>query len=94
MLTVPQPTLSFEDAGGGVAALEKPVTVQVGPVLDGTTALGPAGLGSYGYFMYRTAASGSSIQLWDGGAKNWVADPGPALSAYTPAQFAFKQGSL
>ena len=34
-LAVPAPTLSFEDAGGGAAALERPLTVLLGPVTDG-----------------------------------------------------------
>jgi hypothetical protein len=92
ILTVPKPILRFEAAGGGVAALEKPVTVMVGPVKDGATVVGADKLAIYGLFTYRRLTSGAGIELWDGDAKTWLPDPGAFLKGKKTSQLAFKQG--
>lgn len=87
-LTVPQPTLTFEDAGGGVAVLEKPITVLIGPVAEaGGTALTPAGLSVFGLSLRRRTAPGAQLEVWDDGPKSWAVDqsgrlPKPIALAY------------
>jgi hypothetical protein len=86
-LAVPQPTLSFEDAGGGSAALEKPVTVSLGPVMDSGSALAPAALRTFGLSLRRRTAPGAQLEVWDDGAKAWSPEhpgdePKPIALAY------------
>jgi hypothetical protein len=91
-MTIPKPTLQFEDAGGGTAALEKPVNVLIGEVKEGTTALGPDLLATFGLFSYRRATSGAGLEIWDDGAKQWKPDPGTAVDSIKPSMLANKQG--
>ena len=92
MMIVPKPTLQYEDAGGGTAALEKPVNVLIGDVKDAGASIGADKLGTFGLFTYRRAASGGSQEIWDDGAKQWKPDPGIALDALKPAILANKAG--
>jgi len=92
MITIPKPTLQFEDAGGGVAALEKPVNVLIGDVKQGTALLDPAALATFGLFSYRRATSGAGLEIWDDAAKQWKPDPGNAVDAFKPTPLANKQG--
>ncbi len=87
-LLVPKPALRFDDAGGGAAALEKPVTVVMGAVTDGTSPLAPDGLATFGLFVYRRSASGAGREIWDDAAKVWKPDPGSALDALRPTALA------
>ena len=92
MITVPKPSLQFEDAGGGAAPLEKPVTVQVGEVKNGAGPLGPEKLAIFGLFPYRRLTSGASLEIWDDGAKAWKPDPGAIVGTLKSSQLAFKPG--
>jgi hypothetical protein len=86
-LTVPQPTLTFDDAGGGAAALEKPVTVLLGPVTEAGAAVTPGSLSGFGLRLRRRSAAGAQVEVWDDGAKSWApeqpgAQPKPIALAY------------
>jgi hypothetical protein len=88
-VVVPAPVLTFEDAGGGAAALEKPVTVTFAAVTRDGVPLGPADLTAPGFVVTRRIAAGAAVQVWDDAAKAWVADaPGspvvPLALAYQP----------
>ena len=50
-VVVPAPVLTFEDAGGGAAALEKPVTVTFAAVTRDGVPLGPADLTASGFVV-------------------------------------------
>jgi hypothetical protein len=92
-LAVPQPTVTFDDAGGGTAALEKPVTVLLGPVTDSGVAVTPAALTRSGIALRRRAAAGAQVEIWDDGAKSWLPET-PALSdnSAKPIAVAYKPG--
>lgn len=78
VLTVPAPTLSFEDAGGGAAALEKPVNVLLDAVTKGSAPVAAAALAGFGFCVRRRAAAGAQLEIWDDGAKAWsVEQAGP-----------------
>lgn len=89
-LAVPQPTLSFDDAGGGAAALEKPITVLIGPVATDGTALTPDGLSVFGLSLRRRRAPGAQLEVWDDSAKSWAADQ-PGRQA-APITLAYRAG--
>lgn len=93
MLTVTKPALAYEHSPGA-AALERPLTVLVERVSasdEPGRALGPAALATFGFFVYRRAQAGAAPELWDTAAKQWIADPGPALAGRAPERFAYKQ---
>lgn len=73
-IAVPAPTLDYEDAGAGAAALEKPVTVLFAPVTADGTELGPAQLAGYGFTVVRRASPGSVPEVWDDKGKRWLPD--------------------
>jgi hypothetical protein len=86
-LTVPQPTLVFDDAGGGAAALEKPVTIQLAAVTEAAVPVTPAALTTFGYSVQRRTAPGALPEVWDDASKAWVPDqpsghPKPVALAY------------
>lgn len=89
VLAVPQPTLTFDDAGGGAAALEKPVTVLLGPVTEAGTAVTPAALSGFGLRLRRRGVAGAQLEVWDDGTKSWAPEqpggqPKPIALAYKP----------
>jgi hypothetical protein len=93
VLSVPAPALAYEDAGGGAAALELPVSVLLGPVTAtgaGPGTLGPAALSVFGYLVQRRTAPGILPELWDDTAKAWVPD-GPG-AAVPPVPLAHRDG--
>ena len=49
VLMVPTPTLTFDDAGGGAAALEKPVNVLLGAVTEAGTPVTPVVIATAGF---------------------------------------------
>ncbi len=76
-LTIPSPQLVL-DPPGGPAALEKPVTVQLGPIAyPDAQAVAQAEVKKAGAFVYRGPIGGE--ELWDDGAKQWK--PAPADQA-------------
>jgi hypothetical protein len=89
ILTVPTPALEFEPVGPGVALLEKPVNLSVGPVVAEGAALEPVGMKTYGFVVLRRLASGSPSELWDPTGKTWVPDPGPDLGGAELTQLAY-----
>jgi hypothetical protein len=98
-LTVPKPTLTFEDAGGGSAALEKPLTVLLGPVTDAGGTVSPPALSSFGLSLRRRNAPGAQLEVWDDGAKSWSpeqpgGEPKPIALAYKPGDPRPWQGIL
>ena len=92
MLTINAPQL-LTDPPSGPAALEKPVTVKLGPILfaDGQEATALQ-LKKVGVFVYRSAGSGE--ELWNEQAQAWQAVPASAaaLAALLPVPLAFKEG--
>jgi hypothetical protein len=86
-LAVPQPTLTFEDAGGGAAALEKPVTVLLGAVTEAGAPVTPAALTAFGLNLRRRSTAGAQVEMWDDGTKSWAPEqpgmrPKPIALAY------------
>jgi hypothetical protein len=90
VLTVPQPTLAFDDAGGGAAALEKPVTVLIGPVTETGTPVTPPVLASFGLAVRRRTSAGAPVEIWDDAAKAWGPEQPAALPK--PVAVAYKGG--
>ncbi|MDQ4054028.1 MAG: hypothetical protein M3237_15185 [Actinomycetota bacterium] len=88
-LTVPAPALEFEPVGPGVALLEKPVTLSVGPVLAEGGVLDPVGMETYGFVVLRRFSAGSPSELWDQARRTWVPDPGPDLGGAELTQLAY-----
>jgi hypothetical protein len=94
VLAVPRPTVTFDDVGGGAAALEKPLTVLLGPVTESGAALTPAALTRSGLALRRRTAPGAQVEIWDDGAKSWgpeaPAVPASSVSPPKPIAVAYK----
>ena len=90
MLTAAPPALAYEGAPG-VATLEKPVDVLVGPVDADGTILGPGRLRTFGYFLYRRAGAGTGVEVWDDTGKRW-APAGDGGAVPVPAALAYQEG--
>lgn len=88
MLTAAIPVLDFEGAETGVATLEKPVDVRVGPVTADGATLGPEALATFGFFVYRRAAPGAALDVWDDRGKVWNSED--AATEAAPAQLAYQ----
>ncbi|MEP6817666.1 MAG: hypothetical protein ABI873_19180 [Marmoricola sp.] len=88
-LLIPTPTLGYEPVTPGIAVLEKPVNLSVGPVLLGGTPLAPVGLTASGYFTFRRATPSSPSEVWDSDHKAWVLDPAPDLAHLKATELAF-----
>jgi hypothetical protein len=91
MIAVSKPALAYEGSPGP-AALERPLTVLVAPVISSGRPLAPDAVATSGFFVYRRTQPGAAPELWDTGAKLWTADPGPALAGRAPTAFAYMQG--
>jgi hypothetical protein len=91
-LTVPTPTLKYDDAGGGRAALENPVQVLCAPVTfpDGSV-LKQEDLGMAGFLAYRMMNAGMLWEVWNGDTKEWVAQAG-AESTLKKEPLTYKEG--
>ena len=89
-IAVPAPTLHYQDAGAGAAALEKPVTVLFAPVTSGGTALGPAQLAGYGFLVVRRTSPGSVPEVWDDKGKRWL--PDQPVTPATPVALSYRDG--
>jgi hypothetical protein len=88
-ITVPAPTLAFDDAAPGVAMLEKPIELRSAPVtLADGTALGPDRVAA-GYFVYRRSGPSAAAEIWDESAGVWKNTATANASALQPAPFAF-----
>ncbi|HKP51317.1 MAG TPA: hypothetical protein VJ183_01550 [Chloroflexia bacterium] len=69
--------MKYEDAGGGRAALENPVEVLcASPTFPDGSTFGQADLGTAGFLVYRMMSAGALWEVWDGNAKEWVAQTG------------------
>ncbi|MFC6705784.1 hypothetical protein [Flexivirga alba] len=90
VLTVPAPALKFDDAGGGAAVLEKPVTVLLGPVTAAGDPVAPSALTGFGFAVVRRRTAGAATEVWDDQGKHWLPDT-PA-SAATPIALAYRVG--
>jgi hypothetical protein len=88
ILSVPKPKLTFDDAGGGAAAIEKPVTITSDAVTQNGSPIGVEALGIFGLLAYRRLSSGASQEMWDDGAKTWIADPGGSITEKQPIKIA------
>jgi hypothetical protein len=84
MLTVPLPRLAYEPLAPGVAAAEQPLSVTVGPVLDGPRPQTPVELRTFGLVGYRRSAPGALLDVWDPEGKQWWPE-GTAVAAETLA---------
>jgi hypothetical protein len=89
-LTVPTPTLRFDDAGGGAAALEKPVTVLLGAVTEAGSAVPLTAMAASGFLASRRTAPAAQAEVWDDAAKAWVPDQ-PGATAQ-PVALTYKDG--
>ena len=100
MLTVTKPALTYEGAETGFATLEKPMNLGVGPVTSDGVTVGPEGLSTYAYFVYRRSNPGAALDIWDDGAKAWTSESVtgmnrvPTRLAYQPDDIAPWQGIL
>lgn len=99
VLTVPQPTLQFEDAGAGMAALEKPMTVLISAVTEAGTHITPPVLTSFGFCLRRRTSAGAQLEIWDDAAKAWAVEqpaeqPKPVALAYKASDPSPWQGVL
>jgi hypothetical protein len=90
MLTIATPNLDYEQLAAGVAAMEKPLSVGLGPVLADGNALGSADLKVAGLLAFRRAAPGATTEVWNRDAKRWEPDPTPDLSAVSTEMLAFR----
>jgi hypothetical protein len=89
-IAVPAPTLRYQDAGGGAAALEKPVTVLFAAVTADGTALGPAQLAGFGFLVARRTSPGSEPEVWDDKGKRWL--PDQPVSPAAPVALSYRDG--
>jgi hypothetical protein len=83
MLTAPAPQLAY-DGMPGVATLELPVTITIGPVTDNGVVQEPVALESFGLLTYRHPTSWLT-EVWDAAAKVWLPEVAPAQ----PTQLAY-----
>jgi len=87
VLTIPAPTLAFEPQAPGVAALELPLTVALGPVSRDGAVLEPQDLATFGLVSYRTLTPGSLPEVWGAAEKQWLPDPGQESPVAQPLAF-------
>jgi len=90
VLTVTPPAIAYEGRETGLATLEKPVDVLVGPVTSDGEVVGAEGLAEFTYFVYRRSSPGSGLDIWDDASKTWT--PEEVSMARTPTQLAYVQG--
>jgi hypothetical protein len=90
MLNVSTPVLEYEGKETGLAVLEKPVNVSVGAVtLDGKI-LGPDGLATFAFYVYRRAAPGAAFDIWDDATSAWTSELDTGIER-KPTQLAYQQ---
>ncbi len=87
MLTVPDPTLAYEPLAAGVAALEMPLTVLLGPVSRDGVALELPDLATFGLVTFRRSNNGSLPEVWAPQSKQWLPDAGPDPVTSQPLAF-------
>ena len=93
MLNSPPPVLAYEGRDTGLAALEKPIDVMVGPVtFDGET-LGPDRLTTFAYFVYRRVAPGAAYDIWDDKTSTWSSELDTSAPR-KPTQLAYQPEEL
>ena len=93
MLNAMPPVLAYEGRDTGVAALEKPIDVMVGPItFDGET-LGPDRLATFAYFVYRRAAPGAAYDIWDDETSSWSSELDASVTR-KPTQLAYQPENL
>jgi len=89
MLTAMPPVLAYEGRDTGIAALEKPIDVNVGGVtFDGET-LGPDRLSTFAFFVYRRVVPGAAYDIWDDETSTWSSELDTRMSR-KPTQLAFE----
>ena len=92
MLHVMPPTLSYEGQETGFAALAKPIDLLVGSATSNGTVVGPEGLATFGYYVYRRSSPGSGLDIWDDATSAWTSelvtgiDRVPTQLAYEPEE--------
>jgi hypothetical protein len=89
MLTAMPPLLAYEGRDTGVAALEKPIDVMVGPVRSDGEILGPDRLATFAYFVYRRLASGAAYDIWDDESSMWSSELDTTIKR-KPTQLAYQ----
>ncbi len=88
MLTVPVPSVAYEPVAPGVAALELPVTVALGPVTDDGRVLEPPDLAAFGLVVQRRLVPWALPETWDPTAGAWMTAPSDlAATPYAPVAF-------
>ncbi len=91
MLDVTRPTLAYEGQATGPATLEKPVNVLVAPVASNGDVVGPEGLATFAYYVYRRPSAGSSLDVWDDATKLWTPETTTGVDR-TPTLLAYQAG--
>jgi hypothetical protein len=91
MLGVMPPSLAYEGKETGFAALEKPVDVVVGPVTSDGAVVGPEGLATFAYHIYRRAAPGAALDIWDAATSAWTSELVTDIER-APTQLAYRPG--
>ncbi len=88
MLTVPAPSLAYEPVGPGVAALELPITVTLGPITADGRTLEPPDLAVFGLVVRRRLVPWALPETWDPAAGTWLAAPTEvATTPFAPVAF-------
>jgi hypothetical protein len=89
-LPTPSPVLAFEDAGDGIAMLEKPIELRASPVslADGSS-LRPDRLTAAGFFVFRRTAPAATAEVWDEASGAWRNAASLPIAGLEPAPFAF-----
>ena len=93
VLSAMPPLLAYEGHETGVAALEKPIDVLVGPVTSDGETLGPDRLKTFAYFVYRRTAPGAAYDIWDEETSTWSSELDTGMSR-KPTQLAFQQEEI
>jgi hypothetical protein len=92
-LTIGVPTLEFEEAGTGIALLEKPVTVATGEVRNGDGGvLENFKFAASGFLTYRTRAAGAEVEVWNESAGLWQAEAGVDIDTLPTNAMIYNQG--
>jgi hypothetical protein len=85
MIDVDAPTLAYAGVPG-IAALEFPLEVLIGPVKSMGAVAGPESMNVFQYVVYRRLSSGSDLDVWDESSKAWYPQ---GTHSTTSAQLAY-----
>jgi len=90
-MTIPQPTLTFDDAGGG-AALSSSVKLLIPAVTSEGQAQGPEAFDRFGLLAYRQNTSAAALECWDDNKGQWIPDPENDVASVKLGPLSYKKG--